>query len=104
MKKGQGLSTETIIIAILVLIVLVVLILIFTGKLGQWRVQTEEVGALERFAGGDVDVGGSCSLEGQFGGGTCRATCQEGEGRAVQSSKAERSSLCKFGLACCKSK
>ncbi len=104
MKKGQGLSTETIIIAILVLIVLVVLIMIFTGKIGQWRVQTEEVGALERYAGGEADVGSSCSLEGEVFSGTCRATCEEGEERGKQSSKAERSSLCKFGLACCKRK
>ena len=32
MKKGQGISLETIIIAIIVLIVLVVLILVFTGR------------------------------------------------------------------------
>ena len=36
MKKAQGLSLETIIIAIIVLIVLVVLIMVFTGRMSIW--------------------------------------------------------------------
>jgi len=36
MKKGQGLSLTTIIIAAIGLIVLVVLVAIFTGQIGSW--------------------------------------------------------------------
>ena len=35
MKKAQGLSLQTIVIAALVLIVLVVLVLVFSGKIGE---------------------------------------------------------------------
>lgn len=102
MKKGQGLSIETIILAILVLVVLVVLILIFTGKIGEWRVQTEEVGSLERLAGGEQDSDQFCLLE--DGPGTCRRACTSEESAGKQSATADQSSLCKFGLFCCKKK
>jgi hypothetical protein len=42
MKKAQGLSLNAIIVAILVLLVLVVLSLIFTGKLGNFRMASED--------------------------------------------------------------
>lgn len=45
MKKAQGLSITTIIVAAIALIVLVVLIAIFTGKLGVWG---EKVGVLQQ--------------------------------------------------------
>lgn len=41
MKKSQGLSLTTIIIAALVLIVLVLLILIFTGRINMFRSEVE---------------------------------------------------------------
>ncbi len=101
MKRGQGLPITTIILAILVLIVLVVLILIFTGKIGEWRLQTEQVGSIERFAGGERDVGESCALE-EGGSGQCRNICEKGEQVGKQARNAQRDNLCKFGLFCCK--
>lgn len=101
MKRGQGLPITTIIIAILVLIVLVVLILIFTGKIGEWRTQTEQVGSIERFAGGERDVGEACALE-EGSDGKCRNICEKGEQVGKQSRNAQRDNLCKFGLFCCK--
>ncbi|MBN2454421.1 hypothetical protein JXB11_02650 [Candidatus Woesearchaeota archaeon] len=65
LKKGQGLSISTIIIAILVLVVLVVLVLIFTGY----------------FSGFSTNVG-SCATQG----GTCvanTAACDAIDGRIV---------------------
>lgn len=100
MKRGQGLPITTIIIAILVLIVLVVLILIFTGKIGEWRTQTEQVGSVERFAGGEQDVEGKCDLDGGSTG-TCRTLCKTDEKVGRQSRDARRDNLCKFGLFCC---
>lgn len=41
MKKGQGLTLNTIIVAALVLIVLVILVLIFTGRMGITRKQVD---------------------------------------------------------------
>ncbi|MBW2974308.1 hypothetical protein KY366_01190 [Candidatus Woesearchaeota archaeon] len=53
MKKGQGLSLNTIIIAAIVLIVLVVLWAIFTGRMGVFSKGLS-----------DVTKGGSCSESG----------------------------------------
>jgi hypothetical protein len=36
MRKAQGLSLTTIIIAVIVLVVLIVMIMIFTGQIGRW--------------------------------------------------------------------
>ncbi len=41
MKKGQGLSLNTIIIAAIVLIVLIVLWAIFTGRMGTFTTETK---------------------------------------------------------------
>ncbi len=53
MKKSQGLTLNTIIIAALVLIVLVILVLIFTGRMGLTRKQIDEC----------VNNGGICQEE-----------------------------------------
>lgn len=42
MKKGQGLSLNTIIIAAIVLIVLIVLWAIFTGRMGKFTTEVKE--------------------------------------------------------------
>jgi len=42
MKKSQGLTLNTIVIAALVLIVLVILVLIFTGRIGIFRRGVDE--------------------------------------------------------------
>lgn len=42
LKKSQGLSLNTIIIAILVIIVLVIIVLIFTGRMGSFRKSIED--------------------------------------------------------------
>jgi len=42
MKKAQGLTLNTIVIAALVLIVLVILVLIFTGRIGLFRKSVDE--------------------------------------------------------------
>ncbi|MBI4441048.1 hypothetical protein HY639_02680 [Candidatus Woesearchaeota archaeon] len=98
-KKGQGLPLEVIIVGVVVLIVLVIIILIFTGKMGEFRVKSEEVGSLERFAGGELDVDGSCSLE--VGLGTCRTSCQQTEKIGKYASTAKPGEKCKLGLSCC---
>ncbi|MFH1054013.1 MAG: hypothetical protein V1740_06365 [Candidatus Woesearchaeota archaeon] len=55
MKKGQGLSLNTIIIALLVLIVLVALVLIFTGRINLFR------GGLKDCAGECMQTATGCS-------------------------------------------
>ncbi|MCK5107830.1 MAG: hypothetical protein KAQ83_03825, partial [Nanoarchaeota archaeon] len=57
MKKAQGLSLNTIIIAALVIMVLVILILVFTGRMGSFSAQSE-----------------SCQAKG----GQCKEDCVEG--------------------------
>ncbi len=52
-KKSQGLTLNTIIIAALVLIVLVILVLIFTGRMGITRQQVDDC----------VNNGGVCQQE-----------------------------------------
>ena len=100
MKKGQGLSIETIVIAVIVLIVLVVLIMIFTGKIGEWTTQTREVGDIKQFAGGEVSDDGNCMLDtGLFG--ICKTVCPEGRKAGKQSLSATPDQLCKFGYFCC---
>ena len=54
-KKAQGLSLHTIIIAIMVLIVLVVLVLIFTGKFGDFSAGLKLAGTCE-------SLGGTCEI------------------------------------------
>ena len=49
MKKSQGLSMTTIIVAALTMIVLVVLIAIFTGKIGKFGVNIDD--SLDQFKG-----------------------------------------------------
>ena len=58
MKKAQGLSLNTIIIAALVIMVLVILILVFTGRMGSFSAQSE-----------------SCQAKG----GQCKEGCGDGE-------------------------
>lgn len=58
MKKAQGLSLNTIIIAALVIMVLVILALVFTGQMGSFGEET-----------------GSCSGKG----GKCRGDCNDDE-------------------------
>lgn len=53
MKKSQGLTLNTIIIAALVLIVLVILVLIFTGRIGNFRKGVDEC----------INNGGICQEE-----------------------------------------
>ncbi|MFC1768439.1 hypothetical protein ACFLZX_01620 [Nanoarchaeota archaeon] len=43
MKKGQGISLNTIIIAAIALIVLVVIIAVFTGRMGGWTVGLKNI-------------------------------------------------------------
>jgi len=42
MKKAQGISMNTIIIAAIALLVLVILAVIFTGRMGDWSKKTRE--------------------------------------------------------------
>jgi len=42
LKKAQGISINTIIVAAIALIVLVVLVVIFTGRMGQWGISTKD--------------------------------------------------------------
>ena len=58
MKKAQGLSLNTIIIAALVIMVLVILILVFTGRMGNFSSSSE-----------------SCQAKG----GRCDIDCDDGE-------------------------
>ena len=73
MKKGQGLSLNTIIIAVIVIIVLVVLVLIFTGRIRIFS-QTLE----------------SCSKNG----GECRDSCESGEYSTAGSDCGEEMECC----------
>ena len=100
-KKGQGLPMTEIILAIIVLIVLVVLVLIFTGKIGEWRIKTEDIGNIEKFAGGESDVGGACLLDdGDIG--SCQSSCEPPALKVgKQALRASKERLCKFGLVCC---
>lgn len=59
MKKAQGMSLNTIIIAALVIMVLVILILVFTGRMGNFSATSE-----------------SCQAK---SGGTCKSGCGENE-------------------------
>ena len=82
MKKAQGLSLNTIIIAALVLIVLVVLVIIFSGRMGKFRTDIE--GAEEK-AGYCIVKGGTCAITGPCERGTSFHRgpwndCKEGEG------------------------
>lgn len=43
MKKAQGISVTTIIIAALAMITLLVLILIFTGQMGKWGIGVKKI-------------------------------------------------------------
>jgi len=56
MKKAQGLSLRTIIIAVIVLIVLVVLIVIFGSKIGSWTGSVKSCSA----SGGIADCSSDC--------------------------------------------
>ena len=49
MKKAQGLSMTTIVIAALALLVLVVLVLIFTGRLNLWGQGMDETNACQNY-------------------------------------------------------
>ena len=53
MRKAQGLSISTIVIAAIALLVLVVLGIIFVGKMGNWR----------RSSDACDNAGGTCSLQ-----------------------------------------
>jgi len=66
MKKGQGLSLNTIIIAAIVLIVLVVLWAIFTGRMGTFASGVKEV---EKCSNACTNLGYTS------GGGALRANC-----------------------------
>ena len=59
MKKGQGLSLNTIIIAAIVLIVLIVLWAIFTGRMGQFATGLSEA---------EKECGSICTAAGHTGG------------------------------------
>lgn len=62
MKKAQGLSLNTIIIAALVIMVLVILALVFTGQMGSFGTSTK-----------------SCISKG----GNCKQTCEDNEMQAL---------------------
>ncbi|MFH2027602.1 MAG: hypothetical protein ABIJ08_00550, partial [Nanoarchaeota archaeon] len=73
MKKAQGLSLETIIIAAIVLIVLIVLWAIFTGQIGGFSRGVKETtlstpacnklcGATGLFGGGEVTTQTACEV------------------------------------------
>jgi hypothetical protein len=49
MKKAQGLSMTTIVIAALALLVLVILVLIFTGRLKLWGSGVDDAGACDNY-------------------------------------------------------
>ncbi len=49
MKKAQGLSLNTIVIAALALLVLVVLVLIFTGRIGKFGQGVDETNKCQTF-------------------------------------------------------
>ena len=63
-KRGQGLSLTIIIVAILALIVAAVLIMIFTGKIGEIRKSTEELGEKQKCPEGyEGKVSATCKAE-----------------------------------------
>jgi competence protein ComGC len=76
MKKAQGLSLNTIIIAALVIMVLVILILVFTDRMGNFSSQAE-----------------SCQAKG----GACREKCNDDEMKAVGTLAGD----CPEGQICC---
>ena len=58
MKRAQGLSLETLVIAAIVIIVLVVLVAIFTGRMGPW---VQSVENCQDKNGACVDDATACS-------------------------------------------
>jgi Na+-transporting methylmalonyl-CoA/oxaloacetate decarboxylase gamma subunit len=73
MKKAQGLSLNTIIIAALVIMVLVILILVFTERMGNFSSQSESCqakgGTCKEECNPETEMesvlGGSCASEDQ---------------------------------------
>lgn len=61
MKKAQGISITTIIVAAIALIVLIVLVAIFTGKLGTWGKDVGEFQKTTCEAQGYSCVDGGCA-------------------------------------------
>ena len=106
MKKGQGVSITTIIVAAIALIVLVVLIAIFTGRLGGFETgltSEEQAGRVQAAAlasDGNVTAGNACW-------GIADATCKSPgtcaydnlQNRPVTATKLN---TCQQGLVCCK--
>ena len=63
MKKAQGISINTIIIAAIALIVLVVLIAVFTGRIGIWGQQVDDTTQIScTSVGGEAVDSDDCSL------------------------------------------
>ncbi|MBD3163798.1 hypothetical protein GF323_01235 [Candidatus Woesearchaeota archaeon] len=63
MKKAQGISINTIIIAAVALIVLVVLIAVFTGRMGIWGQQLDEAQADKLCKKGDGSAVGDMKMQ-----------------------------------------
>ncbi len=101
MKKGQGLSLNTIIIAAIVLIVLVVLWAIFTGRMGVFTkgIQEEDIKTrieAERFYTGGLAAEAKCGSDG-----TCKPTCDNNKVQFLAGKPAEEQ--CVVGFVCCSS-
>ena len=101
MKKGQGLSLNTIIIAAIVLIVLIVLWAIFTGRMGTFTTGVKETEAdakteAEKFLTGGIQSGFRCTDGANIG--DCESSC---DGDIISLSSLPAEERCATGLICC---
>jgi hypothetical protein len=83
MKKAQGLSMTTIVIAALALLVLVVLVLIFTGRLNLWGQGVDQAQGCVNFCNGLNQEARTDLMNDDSGKATCRDAKPTGLGGSV---------------------